>query len=107
MPGVNFSLHCWTPVSSEYPDLYRCPNIEQGIIDCQNKGKKVLISLGGATGYNDLNDDDAKVLAQNLWDLFLEGTGQQDIRPFGRLEKDSVFMFQVSPDAAWELEPRS
>ena len=91
MPGVNFANHCWDPVSPEYPNLYRCPNIEEGINACQAAGKKVLISLGGATGNNVLDDDQAVVLAQNLWDLFLEGEGQPDIRPFGRLKKRFIF----------------
>ena len=84
MPEVNFANHCYKPVSSDYPKLYRCPEIESGIKACQKVGTKVLISLGGATGYNVLDDQKADILAQNLWDLFLEGTGQEDIRPFGR-----------------------
>lgn len=84
MPEVNFSGHCWEPASPQLPNLYRCPNIEEGIKACQQMGKKVLISLGGATGKNDLTDEKAKVLAKNLWDLFLEGKERSDIRPFGR-----------------------
>ena len=84
MPQLNFANHCWDAVSPEYPSLYRCPKIEEGIKACQGAGKKVLISLGGATANNDLQDAQAKVLAQNLWDLFLEGKGKQNIRPFGR-----------------------
>lgn len=84
MPEVNFANHCWNPVSPEYPNLYKCPKIEEGIKFCQNAGKKLLISLGGATGNNDLDDQKADILAQNLWDLFLGGKGKQNIRPFGR-----------------------
>lgn len=84
MPEVNFSGHCWEPASPQLPNLYRCPNIEEGIKACQQMEKKVLISLGGATGKNDLTDEKAKVLAKNLWDLFLGGKERSDIRPFGR-----------------------
>lgn len=84
MPEVNFSLHCWDPASPAHPNLYKCPKIEEGILACQKAGKKVLISLGGATGNNDLKDDQAKDLAKNLWDLFLGGKERPDIRPFGR-----------------------
>ena len=84
MPEVNFSNHCWDEVSDEYPNLYRCPTIEEGILACQELGKKVLISLGGATADNDLDNQLAEILAKNLWDLFLEGKGRPDIRPFGR-----------------------
>ena len=96
MPEVNFSMHCWDPVSHEHPNLYRCRNIEEGIKACQAAGKKVLISLGGGTGNNDLNDAKAIVLAQNLWDLFLEGKGQQNIRPFGRFEKNFIILLLFS-----------
>jgi len=84
MPEVNFSSHCWDPVSPEHPNLYKCPKIEEGILACQKAGKKVLISLGGATGNNNLQDYQAIVLANNLWDLFLGGDGRPDMRPFGR-----------------------
>lgn len=84
MPEVNFSSHCWDPASPEHPNLYKCPKIEEGILACQQAGKKVLISLGGATGNNDLQDAQATVLAQNLWDLFLGGKGRPNIRPFGK-----------------------
>ena len=84
MPEVNFANHCWNTVSPEYPNLYKCPKIEEGIKFCQNAGKKLLISLGGATGNNNLDDQKADILAQNLWDLFLGGKGKQNIRPFGR-----------------------
>jgi len=33
--------------------------------------KKVLISLGGATGINNLQDTQASFLARNLWICFL------------------------------------
>ena len=84
MPEVNFSRHCWDPVSLAHPNLYKCPKIEEGIKACQAAEKKVLISLGGATGNNNLQDAQASILASNLWDLFLGGKGKQNIRPFGR-----------------------
>ena len=87
MPEVNFSYHCDTQVSPAYPYLFKCPGIEEGIKSCQQKGKKVLISLGGATGQNEPQDSQASILAKNLWNLFLGGKETPDIRPFGRLEK--------------------
>jgi len=74
MPEVNFLRHCWTPASPAHPNLYKCPKIEEGIKACQAAGKKVLTSLGGATGNNNLHDAQASVLARTLWDLFLEGS---------------------------------
>ena len=47
MPGFNFAFHCETPISPDYPKMFRCPKIEDGIKECQKNGKKVLMSLGG------------------------------------------------------------
>ncbi|XP_078347888.1 uncharacterized protein LOC144632995 [Oculina patagonica] len=90
MPEVNFSRHCWDPASPAHPNLYKCPKIEEGIKACQQAGKKVLISLGGATGNNDLQDAQASDLAKNLWDLFLGGKGRPNIRPFGSAILDGI-----------------
>ena len=58
MPALNFAYHCETPVSAEYPFLLRCPKIEEGIKECQRRGKKVFMSIGGATGDGTLPDPD-------------------------------------------------
>ena len=87
LPGLNFAFHCETGVSPEYPFLLRCPKIEEGIKECQKRGKKVLMSIGGATGDGTLpSSDKAKELARTLYNLFLGGKEKkyQDIRPFGR-----------------------
>ena len=85
MPGFNFAFHCSTPVSSDYPTMFRCPKIEEGIKECQKRGKKVLMSLGGAEGKVGLtNIKEAKQFAYRVYNLLLEGTDLQDIRPFGR-----------------------
>ena len=86
LPDLNFAFHCGTPVNQEHPRLLRCPIIEQGIRECQARGKKVAISLGGATGNGLLaSKDRAETLANNLWQLFLGGTGMgfDALRPFG------------------------
>lgn len=85
MPELNFAYHCETPVSNEYPFLLRCPEIEKGIQECQKGGKKVIMSIGGATGDGTLpNPDKAREFARTLYDLFLGGSRYQNIRPFGR-----------------------
>ncbi|ROV96550.1 hypothetical protein VMCG_07796 [Cytospora schulzeri] len=56
------------------------------ITDCQGAGKKVMISFGGDSRYSNAtfgSADEAKQAADYLWDLFLGGTGSQDLRPFG------------------------
>ena len=84
MPGFNFAFHCETGVSTEYPKLYRCPKIEEGIKECQRHGKTVLMSLGGAVGRAGFaNDGEAKLFAYRIYHLLLEGRDLQSIRPFG------------------------
>ncbi|KAL9978994.1 hypothetical protein ACROYT_G016583 [Oculina patagonica] len=58
--------------------------IEEGIKECQKRGKKVLMSIGGATGDGTLpSPAKAKEFVHTLYDLFLGGNGYTDIRPFG------------------------
>ncbi|XP_029213854.2 acidic endochitinase SE2-like isoform X2 [Acropora millepora] len=84
LPALNFAYHCEDSVSPEYPFLLRCPNIEGGIKECQKRGKKVLMSIGGATGDGTLHSaDKARKFARTLFDLFLGGNGYKAIRPFG------------------------
>lgn len=84
MPGFNFAFHCETPVSKDYPKMYRCPKIEEGIKECQKHGKKVLMSLGGAVGRAGFTDvAQAKLFAYRIYHLLLEGSDLQSIRPFG------------------------
>jgi len=91
MPGFNFAFHCETPVSPEYPKLFRCPKIEEGIKECQKNGKTVLMSLGGAVGRAGFaNDGEAKTFAYRVYHLLLEGTDLQSIRPFGSAVLDGI-----------------
>ncbi|CAH3167259.1 unnamed protein product, partial [Porites lobata] len=93
MPALNFAYHCETPVSAEYPFLLRCPKIEEGIKECQRRGKKVIMSIGGATGDGTLPDPDkAREFARTLFRLFLGGSGNETIRPFGNAIMDGIDM---------------
>ena len=86
LPGLNFAFHCGRPVEVEYPFLFRCPQIENGIRECQSRGKNVTISLGGAGGNGLLQSAErARILANNIWQLFLGGTDTsfKALRPFG------------------------
>ena len=54
----------------------------EDIQTCQNAGKIVLLSLGGAVGeYGFSGASQAQTFARTLWNLFGEGTS--DTRPFG------------------------
>merc|ERR1711936_879017 len=91
MPGFNFAFHCETPISKEYPKLYRCPKIEEGIKECQKHGKTVLMSLGGAVGRAGFgNAEDAKLFAYRVYHLLMSGTELSDIRPFGTAIVDGI-----------------
>jgi chitinase len=88
-PRLNFSFHCETAYDEKNPTLLRCPQIEQGIIACQQKRKKVLLSLGGASGsYTFTNDAHAEMFAQMTWDMFMGG--KSPIRPFGTAIIDGI-----------------
>jgi len=91
MPGFNFAFHCETPVTPDYPKMFRCPKIEAGIKECQKNGKQVLMSLGGAVGRVGFADDnEAKLFAYRVYHLLLEGTDLQSIRPFGSAVMDGI-----------------
>ncbi|KAH8169824.1 glycosyl hydrolases family 18 domain-containing protein [Sarocladium implicatum] len=55
-PGTNFAAHCWdeyyaNPEGVESHLLSHCPTIQEDIPYCQERGVKVLLSIGGH--YND------------------------------------------------------
>ncbi|KAG0218411.1 Chitinase 1, partial [Mortierella sp. GBA43] len=86
-PILNFSSHCGTM----FPDnsTLKCPEIEADIQACQQKGKVVILSIGGANGDQSLADAAAgKAFAQTVWDMFLGGTSPT--RPFGNATVDGV-----------------
>lgn len=67
--------------------LLNASALGQQIETCQGLGKKVLISLGGASGsYGFDSDSDAKSVAQDLWNYF--GGGESSTRPFGDAKID-------------------
>jgi chitinase len=88
-PRLNFSYHCETAYDQANPLLLRCPDIERDIITCQQLGKKVILSLGGASGaYTFPDDAAAEKFAQLTWDMFMNGTSE--VRPFGVAVVDGV-----------------
>ncbi|KAG7663867.1 uncharacterized protein J8A68_002616 [[Candida] subhashii] len=75
---LNFANQC----SSTFSDgLLHCSNIGQDIKSCQEQGKVVLLSLGGAEGqYGFSSDSQAEQFATTMWNKF--GGGQDNERPF-------------------------
>lgn len=86
LPALNFAHHCDESISDRNPTLLRCPHIKEGIKECQKRGKKVLLSIGGPTGDGTLpSPAKAKEFAWTLNNLFLGGDepGFENLRPFG------------------------
>ncbi|PRT55675.1 Endochitinase [Wickerhamiella sorbophila] len=78
-PTLNVASACTDTFSGS--SLLHCPQIGQDIKTCQSQGKKVLLSLGGASGaYGFSSDADGEAFAQTLWDTF--GGGSTAERPF-------------------------
>ncbi|KAF7722949.1 Chitinase 1 [Apophysomyces ossiformis] len=81
LPSLNLANSCdgtYFPGSN----LLTCPQVAEDIKTCQKKGKKVLLSLGGASGaYGFQNDNQAVKFADTIWNLF--GKGNSKTRPFG------------------------
>lgn len=87
LPGSNHAGYCSGKIAGT--DLTACPEWEKTIKACQAKGKKVLLSMGGATLEDTIpSADKAKTLAENVWKLYGDGTGLESKRPFGTASVD-------------------
>ncbi|KAH3686434.1 hypothetical protein WICPIJ_002614 [Wickerhamomyces pijperi] len=84
--AINFANQCGTKFSD---GLLDCTQIGEDIKTCQEKGIKVLLSLGGDSSvstYGFSKESDGSSFASVLWDYFGEGTAQE--RPFGSATVD-------------------
>lgn len=76
---LNFANQCLDSFAS---GLLKCDKIGEDIKYCQDQGKVVLLSLGGAVGtYGFSSDSEGTAFADTLWNKF--GGGSDDERPFG------------------------
>ena len=101
-PTLNMGPHCWAASTAQSQagatGLIDCVSdgFANQVRQCQDTGKKVLLSLGGAQGYSDTtipSDQDAEMLASQLWNLFLGGIEipqTNAIRPFGDVVLDGI-----------------
>nr|GMD61931.1 acidic endochitinase-like [Ipomoea batatas] len=81
-PVLNLAGHCDAATN-------QCSGLSDEIRACKSQGIKVLLSLGGAAGsYTLTSADDAKNVAQYLWDNFLGG--QSPSRPLGDESLDGI-----------------
>ncbi|KAF7148605.1 hypothetical protein RHSIM_Rhsim03G0199000 [Rhododendron simsii] len=81
-PELNLAGHCT-------PSNRGCQKLSNSIRSCQSQGIKVLLSIGGGDGSYSLSSaDDARNVADYLWDHFLGG--HADFRPLGDAVLDGI-----------------
>ncbi|WZZ12332.1 hypothetical protein YC2023_105421 [Brassica napus] len=81
-PELNLAGHC-------NPAANTCTHFGSQVKDCQSRGIKVMLSLGGGIGnYSIGSREDAKVVANYLWNNFLGGKSSS--RPLGDAVLDGI-----------------
>lgn len=108
-PTINFGAACGGQtqqmLSAGAAGLLSCPLLASYITKCQEMGKKVLLSLGGGTSDVALPDDEyAKTVATQLWNLFGAGKGEDaGLRPFGNVTLDGFDIGEFCPPICNQL----
>ncbi|CCX31705.1 glycoside hydrolase superfamily [Pyronema domesticum] len=96
LPGTDFWPYCSGTIPGT--DLANCPTYEADIKACQANGKKVLLSIGGATMTQSMTDP--VKFSQNVWNLF--GRGKGSIRPFGTAVVDGYDLdIETNNNTGW------
>ena len=92
---LNFANQCSGTFSS---GLAHCSQIGSDIKSCQQQGKTILLSLGGATGnYGFSSDSEAVQFAGTLWNKF--GGGKDSERPLTmQLLMGLILILKIRPD---------
>ena len=92
-PVLNLGAACGSDATTEAQakgatGIPNCFEIAGNITQCQNKGKKVMLSLGGADGTTVFaSKRQAVAFATTVWNLF--GGGSSEVgRPFGNVKID-------------------
>ncbi|KAJ5981416.1 hypothetical protein N7522_013837 [Penicillium canescens] len=85
-PEIDFAVSSEDCQVFEGTQLKNCPKIGKDIATCQQKGKTILLSIGGATysegGFK--SETDAKDGAKLMWETFgPKQEGSNALRPFG------------------------
>ncbi|EXJ87366.1 hypothetical protein A1O3_04325 [Capronia epimyces CBS 606.96] len=105
-PAMNMASNCWAPNAAQQAagamKLLDCvgDGFASKIDRCQKKGKKVLLSLGGAFGDLDMASEEKAVeAAHTLWSLFLGGADPnlQALRPYGTVVLDGIDIDNETP----------
>ncbi|KAJ1388471.1 Glycoside hydrolase family 18, catalytic domain [Sesbania bispinosa] len=95
-PEMNLAGHCNPAITNS------CTKFSAEIKDCQSKGIKVLLSIGGGIGsYSLSSPEDARNVATFLWNTFLGGKSSS--RPLGDAVLDGIdFDIELGSTANWE-----
>ncbi|KAG7556293.1 Glycoside hydrolase family 18 catalytic domain [Arabidopsis suecica] len=99
-PELNLAGHC-------NPAANTCTHFGSQVKDCQSRGIKVMLSLGGGIGnYSIGSREDAKVVADYLWNNFLGGKSSS--RPLGDAVLDGIdFNIELGSPQHWDDLARS
>ncbi len=98
-PSMNMASNCWAPNTAQQAagatGLLDCvgDGLASKIAQCQQQGKKVMLSLGGSVGDLSMSSDSQAVqVANTLWNLFLGGTNTTlaPLRPYGSVVLDGI-----------------
>ena len=94
-PSMNLAGHC-------NPDTNSCNKLSADIQDCQSKGIKVLLSIGGGIGsYSLASVADARNVSVYLWNTFLGGKSSS--RPLGDAVLDGIdFDIELGSTEYWQ-----
>ncbi|KAF8640779.1 hypothetical protein AX17_000428 [Amanita inopinata Kibby_2008] len=101
LPTLDFANICSSRGSGAFPgtNLADCAFLAEDIQKCQDKGKIILLSLGGAiANVGFISNAQAEVFAELIWDTFLGGINL--IRPFGSAILDGIDLDIESGSAA-------
>ncbi|ETN46807.1 uncharacterized protein HMPREF1541_00996 [Cyphellophora europaea CBS 101466] len=106
-PMLNLGPRCWAANSVQQAagatGLLDCvgDGFANQVAACQQAGKKMMLSVGGAIATNDLpSAQAATTAAQMIWDLFLGGSDArlQPLRPFGpNIKLDGIDIDNEAP----------
>ncbi|KAJ0236274.1 Acidic endochitinase [Hirschfeldia incana] len=94
-PELNLAGHC-------NPAANTCTHIGSQVKECQSRGIKVMLSLGGGIGnYSIGSKEDAIMVADYLWNNFLGGKSSS--RPLGDAVLDGIdFNIELGSPQHWD-----
>ncbi|XP_058106591.1 acidic endochitinase-like [Magnolia sinica] len=95
IPQLNLAGHC-------DPSSNGCTGLSDDIRSCQDQGLKVMLAIGGALGnYSLASADDARQVAEYLWDNYLGGKSSS--RPLGDAVLDGIdFDIEGGTNEHWD-----